>query len=92
MIKLDKITRTISKDGIAIELTRPQWDILSCFSQTDGVTIEKVAQRVYGSQVPKNRTAASVTVSRIKNIVGSTEFIVKYRGLYVLHEDIEVIE
>ena len=92
MVKVDKLTRTIMVKGIPVELSRPQWDILECFSPTEGMTIEKIAQRVYGSQSPKNKTTTSVTVSRIKNIVGISDFIVKYRGSYIFHPSVEVIE
>ena len=93
MVKIDMSKRIVTVDGIPIELTSPQWDILEHFSPTEGVTIEKVAQRVYGSQSPKNRTTTSVTVSRIKKIVGDPDFIVKGRGSeYILHSSVEVIE
>jgi len=93
MVKVDKKNRVITVDGIPVELTSPQWDILEHFSPTEGVTIDKIAQRVYGSQIPKNRTTTSVTVSRIKKIINDPNFIVKSRGSeYVLHGDVEVIE
>ena len=92
MVKLDFITRTATVNGIPTELSRPQWDIIECFSHTAGITIEKVAQRVYGSQISKNRTTTSVTVSRIKNVLGHPDLIVKYRGEYVFNSIVEVIE
>ena len=94
MIVVDKINRKITVNGNPVVLTNQQWDILVVFDKGEPVSVGKIAQRVYGSQIEKHKTTASVTVSRIKKLVGSNEFIVKYRGAgqYVFHPDVEVIE
>jgi len=93
MVIIDKAKKVVTVKGIPVEITNPQWEILEQFSSTEGVTVEKIAQRVYGSQSDRNVTTTSVIISRIKKIVGDPNFIVKFRGKeYVFHETVEVIE
>ncbi len=90
-VKVDMKNRVAEINGHKVEISNPQWDVLENFSHYDGVTVEKLAQRVYGSQTDRNKTAASVIVSRLKAILGK-EFLVKQRGSYVINPAIEVIE
>ena len=94
MIKIDKTKREITVDGRQIVLTNQQWDILDCFGNGEVMSVGRIAQRVYGSQNDNHKSTASVTVSRIKRLVGREDFIVKARGAgqYVLHEGVQVIE
>lgn len=90
-VKIDMKNRVAEVNGVKAEISNPQWDVLECFSHYDGVNVEKVAQRVYGSQSDRNKTAASVIVSRLKAILGK-EFLIKQRGSYVINPDVQVTE
>jgi DNA-binding response OmpR family regulator len=94
MITIDKTKRTILVDGKQVELTNQQWDILECFAEGEVMSVGRIAQRVYGTQSESHKSVASVTVSRLKRMVGKDDFIIKARGAgnYVLHECVQVIE
>lgn len=92
MVKVDFTNKVITVNGNTVTLSNPQWKILECFSHQEGTNVEKIAQKVYGSKIDKNCTTTSVTLSRIKKIVGDKNFIVKERSKnYVFHETVEVI-
>lgn len=90
-VKVDMKNRQAEVDGIMVDISNPQWEVLECFSHYDGVTVEKIAQRVYGSQTDRNKIAASVIVSRLKKILGK-DFLLKQRGSYVINPSVQVTE
>jgi DNA-binding response OmpR family regulator len=92
MIRLDKNNKTIIVGNESVTLSVQQWNILLHFTKEEPLSVAKAAQRVYGSQSETNKTTTSVTLSRIKKLVGDKNFIVKARGDgYVIHPDVEII-
>lgn len=93
MITLNKKQKLVSVSGILVNLSDAQWNILQHFTKEEPLSVNRAAQRAYGSQSEKNKVTTSVTLSRIKKLVGDSNFIVKARGDgYVIHPDVEIIE
>jgi two-component system, OmpR family, alkaline phosphatase synthesis response regulator PhoP len=65
---VDREARTVTRDGVRIELTRREFDLLLCLAENKGMALsrEQLLQRAWGYDTPGTTRTVDVHVQRLR--------------------------